>query len=328
MSATLPTLRPGILSRLWRNPQNIWLRKAMFQIHLWAGIGVGIYLLLICLSGSIIIFQIELQRLFNRPLLVLEPTGPLLTDDQMKEIASREYPAWGITKVWRQKNPNQAVEVWFDRENSHMRRIYNPFTGADLGHSVPAGSRFVLWLMDLHDNLLYGDPGRKVNGAGAILLLVLCITGAAIWWPGIATWRRSLAAPWTGNWKRFNWGLHSVIGLWTFAFVTIWGISGIYLVWPEPFTNAAEYLQPAVGKKAWRWGDDLLSWVAKLHFGRFAGWPVKTLWFVLGFAPVVLFITGAIMWWNRVLRPARDAEKEILKSDKSPFQIPKPEILN
>jgi uncharacterized iron-regulated membrane protein len=280
----------------------------MFQVHLWAGIGVGLYILLICLSGSIIIFQIELQRLFNRPPMVVPASGPLMTDDELKAVALREYPSWGVTRVWRQKDPNQVVEVWLDRNKSHMRRIFNPYTGVDLGHSVPAGSRFVLWLIDLHDNLLYEDIGRKVNGAGAILLTILCITGAVIWWPGVAAWRRSLVAPWTGNWKRFNWGLHSVIGLWTFAFVLIWGISGIYLVWPEPFTSAADYLQPAIDAKAWRWGDDLLAWVARLHFGRFAGWPVKTLWFVLGFSPIVLFVTGFVMWWNRVVQPARDSQ--------------------
>src|SRR5215469_5807345 len=178
----------GLPTRLWRTPQSVWLRRAMFQIHLWAGIGVGIYLLAICFSGSIIIFQIELQRLFNRPPTIVKPSGPLMTDDQLTVLASREYPSWEVSKVWRLKNPDQAVEVWFDRNKSHMRRIFNPYTGADLGPSVPAGTRFVLWLIDLHDNLLYEDPGRKVNGVGAILLTVLCITGAIIWWPGIAMW--------------------------------------------------------------------------------------------------------------------------------------------
>jgi uncharacterized iron-regulated membrane protein len=59
-----------------------------------------------------------------------------------------------------------------------------------------------------------------------------------------------------------------------------------------------------------RFLDEVLRWSTRLHFGRFAGWPVKTLWVVLGFAPVVLFITGAVMWWNRVLRPARQAKEE------------------
>jgi uncharacterized iron-regulated membrane protein len=35
---------------------------------------------------------------------------------------------------------------------------------------------------------------------------------------------------------------------------------------------------------------------------------LKALWAVLGFAPVLMFATGAIMWWNRVVRkrPARN----------------------
>jgi uncharacterized iron-regulated membrane protein len=40
------------------------------------------------------------------------------------------------------------------------------------------------------------------------------------------------------------------------------------------------------------------------HYGNFAGWPMKALYVILGFAPAVLFVTGMIMWWNRVLSPA------------------------
>ena len=35
----------------------------------------------------------------------------------------------------------------------------------------------------------------------------------------------------------------------------------------------------------------------RLHFG---GLPVKAGWVVLGLAPPTLFVTGFLMWWNRV----------------------------
>ena len=296
MSWTLP-------GRLWRNPQNVWARRALFQIHLWAGVGAGIYILLISVSGSVIVFRNELYKSFVRPPLVVEPSGTPLTDDELKAAAKRVYPGWTIANVWRVKNPNQVVEIWLEHNKNRKQRAFNPYTGADLGNPDPAGLRFVLWLVDLHDNLLFQDIGRKVNGAGAILLTVLCITGAVIWWPGIVSWRRSLVANWTGNWKRFNWGLHSALGFWSFAFVFVWAVSGIYLVFPDPFTAVIDYLQPDEAQRGLRAGDEVLRWVARLHFGRFAGWPIKTLWFLIGFAPVILFITGAIMWWNRVLSP-------------------------
>jgi len=38
------------------------------------------------------------------------------------------------------------------------------------------------------------------------------------------------------------------------------------------------------------------------HTGNFGGWPVKVLWSVLGLVPALLFVTGALMWWTRVVR--------------------------
>ena len=52
-----------------------------------------------------------------------------------------------------------------------------------------------------------------------------------------------------------------------------------------------------------------------LHFGRINGIGIpcsgpglcdqttKAIWAIFGLAPAAMFVTGAIMWWNRVLRP-------------------------
>lgn len=40
--------------------------------------------------------------------------------------------------------------------------------------------------------------------------------------------------------------------------------------------------------------------VAPLHFGSWGGAWSKTLWFAIGFSPGALFLTGFLMWWNRV----------------------------
>jgi uncharacterized iron-regulated membrane protein len=48
-------------------------------------------------------------------------------------------------------------------------------------------------------------------------------------------------------------------------------------------------------------GDLILSWMAPLHFGTFGSVPVKIVWVVLGLSLPALFVTGALMWWNRVL---------------------------
>ena len=50
--------------RIYRNllyhPRKLWIRKACFQIHLWAGILLSIYVIAIALSGSVLVFESEL----------------------------------------------------------------------------------------------------------------------------------------------------------------------------------------------------------------------------------------------------------------------------
>ena len=287
-----------------RRPQNVWLRKALFQIHLWTGIGLGLYVLLMSVTGSALVFRRELVKSLAREPRVDVGPAPRMTEDEVKQFARRAYPDYEVTRVWQRKNPDQAVEIWMERRGKRLQRLFNPYTGADLGDSIRFGFRFVLWLADLHDNLLVAKTGRLINAAGGIFTVLLGLTGAVIWWPGSDTWRRSLSFRWKTNPKGFNWTLHSALGFWTFAFVFMWALTGIYLSIPIVFNDAVDFLEPLnAPSKSLRFGDRVLYWMAQAHFGRFSGIPVKIIWTVIGLAPAVLFVTGTVIWWKRVLKP-------------------------
>ena len=63
-----------------------------------------------------------------------------------------------------------------------------------------------------------------------------------------------------------------------------------------------------------RFVDQFAYWLAYLHVGRVNGiglpchgpglcdQATKFVWAFFGLAPAGLFVTGAIMWWNRVVR--------------------------
>lgn len=105
-----------VWQRWVRQPQELFFRKALFQIHLWTGISVGAYVWVISVSGSVVVYRNELYKTFS----------------------------------------------------------------PKVGGPLPAGFRFTRWLLDLHDNLLFGETGRRVNGVGALLVVLLCVTGAVI----------------------------------------------------------------------------------------------------------------------------------------------------
>ena len=299
-----------VWTRWLRHPQSLWMRKVLFQIHLWSGIAVGLYIVVICVSGSILVYRSELRQTFEPQPHFVTVSGERLGIEALTAIALRAYPDHTVSRVIEREDPARAATVTLDRDGHRRQMLFDPYTGADLGHQLPVPYRLTTWLLDLHDNLLYSDTGRRANGVGAILLTLLSLTGAVIWWPGTRGWRRSLLIDLRANWRRLNWSLHSAIGFWTVAFVFMWGVTGIYLTFPEPFTALADAIEP-YDEESFdpRTVDEVLAWVARVHFGRFGGWSTKLLWAIVGLLPAALFVTGALMWWNRVLRPqtGRDA---------------------
>jgi uncharacterized iron-regulated membrane protein len=287
-----------------RRPQSVWTRKALFQIHLWTGIGLGFYILLMSVTGSALVFRRDLVKSLAREPRVAAVPGARMSEDELRQAARRAYPEYEVTRVSLRKNPEEAAEISLERHDKKLLRLFNPYTGADLGDSIRVGFRFVLWLADLHDNLLVAQTGRLINAAGGIFTVLLGLTGAVIWWPGSDTWWRSLSFRWKSNPKGFNWTLHSALGFWTFAFFFMWALTGIYLSIPTAFNAVVDFLEPLkTPSRSLRFGDQVLYWFAQAHFGRFSGIPVKIIWTVIGLMPSALFLTGLLMWCKRVVKP-------------------------
>jgi len=298
-----------------RQPQTLWLRKAIFQLHLWSGIGLSLYVLLVSVTGSILVYRNELYRAATHDPIIVAESGPRLTDDQLKRAATRVYPGYTVLSFGLVQNPDQAVSITLKAGGKLKDRLFNPYTGADLGDAVPLGIRLVSKLLELHDDLLGGKTGRLVNGYGALLLVVIALTGMVVWWPGIKTWRQGLTLRRDVGWQRFTWDLHKSIGFWTLGFTLVFALSGVYLSNPEMFQDLADRIEPITdGNTRTRIVDQVIYWLAYLHFGRINGigipcrgpglcdFTTKLLWAVFGLAPAAMVVTGAVVWWNRVVR--------------------------
>ena len=298
----------GLIARWIHQPRSVWVRRALFQVHLWAGLSLALYIVAISLTGSILVFRVELLNHFDREPVRVAPIGNRLDEAGLAAAARAAYPGYEVTRTFDGRDPDQAVELWLERDGRRLQKLFDPFTGRDLGNAVPAGIRFTSWTLELHDSLLLGETGHAVNGAAGVLFTLLAMTGIVIWWPGRRAWRRSLYVQVRAPWKRVNWSLHSTAGFWTVALLFIWGLSGVYLVFPGPFMAAADFIEPFDPENFEpRIVDEAMAWLARLHFGRFAGLGGKIVWAAVGLAPPLLLGTGAVMWWNRVVR--RDASR-------------------
>jgi uncharacterized iron-regulated membrane protein len=81
--------------------------------------------------------------------------------------------------------------------------------------------------------------------------------------------------------------------------------------------------------------DKVIYWLAYLHFGRINGIGIpcsgpglcdqatKLTWAVVGLAPGVMFVTGVVMWWNRVVRTKLARSSRALpRTETVPLQVP------
>src|ERR1700732_3622005 len=146
------------LAQRWlRHPQGVGLRKALFQIHLWTGLILALYVLVMSVTGTVLIYRRELVKAFSTQPQIIAGQGPRMTTDELAVAARRAHPAYEVNRVFQSRKPDQPAEIWLARGSQKMQRLFNPYTGADLGNTLGVGFRLVLWLVGPPHNF----PSRK-----------------------------------------------------------------------------------------------------------------------------------------------------------------------
>jgi uncharacterized iron-regulated membrane protein len=215
-------------STFLRHPQRVFWRKVIFQIHLWTGILLSLYVAIIGVTGALLVFEDEFTALSMPRATAPGISGTLHLDDIIRG-AERAAPNSRATFLMFPQPHESFYQIWLEDKAGRQT-----ITTADASSgTLYTGARpWIAWVHDLHIYLLLGMSGLIVNGIGAAILLLLALTGIVLWWPGIVRWTRAIWVRRRGSWRRMNFDLHSAIGFWTLVIVIWWSISGIYFTWP------------------------------------------------------------------------------------------------
>ena len=224
-----------------RSPQRLFLRRALFQIHLWVGLIVTLYAIVIGLSGSALVFREEIERATQPTLYHLAPSTQqtsLATTIQRIEAAR---PGWRAFSLSGLDHQDQAIALLMTPQHgpptANFRYVsFNPHTGEVLLDRQRYDG-LLGWITNLHFYLLSGHNGLLLSGWMALGLLILCLTGIVLWWPGIRRAASALILHRRHSWRRINWDLHAVIGFWTGALLLAVTFTGLYFAFPTPITN-------------------------------------------------------------------------------------------
>jgi uncharacterized iron-regulated membrane protein len=228
----------GFFQRYLRRPQQLAVRRLNFQVHLWAGIILTLYLIVIGVTGSMLVFRPELERLCGlKPWQGIRVKEPLADIATVVENLRAAYPRYRIVSV-NAPGENDATFVAILEGRGRIKVACAPQEGKVLGE-FPRGENWLDVVQELHETLLIQrrGQGRMLNGIGGAFLLLLNATGMVIWWPGIRNWKRALKVDFQRNWRRVNFDLHVSVGFWTILIASFWAVSGIYFGWPRQVFN-------------------------------------------------------------------------------------------
>ena len=211
------------------------MRKALFNLHLYGALIVGIFVVIIGVTGSIMAFEEGWDRLFNPKLYSVTPQGQQMPVSGMLQAAAKAYPGQRINylRIPRDANDSAGFNV-----RGPKQVFMNPYTGEILGERNP--KTVLSNIHQLHLRLLMGESGSMVVTGVTVVLLLLILTGIYLWWP-----RKRIKIKWNAasSW-RLNFDIHNVVGLYSALFLFLLGVTGIVIHFDNDIEN---YLHKAAG---------------------------------------------------------------------------------
>jgi uncharacterized iron-regulated membrane protein len=248
---------------------------------------VVIYICLVSLSGCVVLFEHELYRFFSPdPALTSSDRQRRLSTAELMQAALWQYPHDRVVGAWdRNVSTGLIVELWLEGEGGLRRRLFNPYSGADLGNAQPFSLQALGFLRDLHINLLGGHLGRVANGIGSLVMVLLSVSGAFLWLGNLKRSRFLSKRPATDLTERAR-KLHRRTGVWMIIFAAVWGVTGACFAFPS-FVHGLD-------GTSFFGGDAILRGLYAIHSGSAGGWFTKTLWAASGLLTSLLAVTGVM----------------------------------
>jgi uncharacterized iron-regulated membrane protein len=196
------------------------VRKVLFNLHLYAALPAGAFIAVLGVTGSIMAFEPEIDRLLHWKLWHVEPRGRALSIAATGEAVSRAFPGERLYGYGVPNAPDLSRQVELQRGMVYV----NPYTGDVLGVQKP-GMDFLGYVHQLHLRLLIrddADTGKMIVSWAGVAMLFLLLSGVYLWWPykRVAIERRESS-------KRFWFDVHAVTGIFSFAFLLLLTVTGL-----------------------------------------------------------------------------------------------------
>jgi len=210
------------------------MRKWILNIHLALGIVAGAFVALLGVTGGILAFEPELERLSHHNISYVEPGGRALSLAEIGNAISRKYPGEEIVAYLPSTNPRFPARVILSRGIISV----NQYTGQILGVRT-RGQSFLGTVRALHVRLAMGSEGPFILKWSSLAGVLSLFSGLYLWWP---VKRMRVGGRWWS--ARFCYDLHSSIGFFSLLSVLALAATGTMIGFEEQVTRFMDKMSP------------------------------------------------------------------------------------
>ncbi|MEH2405957.1 PepSY-associated TM helix domain-containing protein [Nostoc sp.] len=205
------------------------LRSIVFYLHRYIGFFVGLLLIVVGLTGSLLVFEQDFDHfMISQQYEHITPQQVQLSPESVVNTIEAKYPARGdfhLFRIYLPDTPSSPYVGQLSSTDVQRKEVFvNPYTGKIIGERITDKTLIGLTL-NLHYSLMAGQTGTAIVGIAAFLMCVLTITGLVLW-PG---WRKLIAGfkiKFDAHPKRVNFDIHKVAGIITVVFLFFTGFTG------------------------------------------------------------------------------------------------------
>ncbi len=212
------------------------MKRFFRKIHLYLSLICGLFIIILCFTGAILVFQTEIQQMINPNFFYVknyegEKTLPV---DSLLNIADKVVRSEGKTLESAQfySRPDKTCEF----KVVEVKGVYltmNPYTGEITGKGAPASSFFFTvrclhrWLLFTPDSFPDRQTGKKIMGIASLVMSLVLISGFLYVIPKkLHLWKNLFVIKNGKNKFQYWFTSHRSLGMYSFIFLLLMALTG------------------------------------------------------------------------------------------------------
>jgi len=213
------------------------MRSSLRWLHSAFGLAGAIWLFLLGITGTLLVFYTELDHALNSEMFRPAGTASIATVDEAVATVTASAAGRQVEGFWRGNNeadiwtfrvspapPGTTLEVYLDPTIGRVtgERVWHELT-IDRAHLMPV-------LYQLHYNLLMGAGGEWFIGLVGFFWLIDHFVALTLSFPTAAKWWHSFRIR-VANGHKLTFDLHRSIGMWLLLVTLVIAGTGTYMNW-------------------------------------------------------------------------------------------------